>query len=352
MKTEYRSQKTEEVWSRQYTVGSKQKRAGKGQFFTAYCLLLTASSILHTASPADAQVIDKIAARVNGDIILMSEVKGKSFMVLLDMRSRDKDLKDDDIYRVEKEVLNEMVEERLMLQFAKDNNIKVSDDDVKAAIEDIKKQNNFTDEMLEKELNKENITLNDYKERLREQITVSKVINYEVRSKVQVDEKDVKKYYDEHRDELATPEEIRVRHIMFAYSEDMDSQKEEIIKKKAFDILNRIKQGEDFASLASMYSEDASAKNGGDLGYFTKGKMIKVFEDTAFALKKGEVSDVIKTSFGYHILKYEDRREAGFKPLEDVSREIERRIFNEKIKSLKDAWVKKMREKAFIEILY
>src|SRR3990167_6987897 len=164
---------------------------------------------------ADAKVIDKIAARVNGDIILMSEVKGKSFMVLLDMRSRDKDLKDDDIYRVEKEVLNEMVEERLMLQFAEDNNIKVSDEEIKSAIEDIKKQNSFTDEMLEKELNKENITLNDYKERLRAQITVSKVINYEVRSKIQVDEKDVKKYYDEHRDEFATPEEIRVRHIMF-----------------------------------------------------------------------------------------------------------------------------------------
>jgi len=139
---------------------------------------------------------------------------------------------------------------------------------------------------------------------------------------------------------------------MFAYSEDMDSQKEEAIKNKAVDILNRIRQGEDFANLASMYSEDSSAKNGGDLGYFTKGKMIKIFEDTAFALKKDEVSNVIKTPFGFHILKYEDKREAGLKPLENVSREIERRIYNEKIKTLKDAWVKKMREKAFIEILY
>ena len=340
MKIEYKKQKTKD--RSQWSVVSGQR------LMVAVFLFY----LLFTVSDADAKVIDKIAARVNGDIILMSEVKGKSFMVLYDMRSRDKDLKNDDIYRVEKEVLNEMIEEKLMLQFAEDNNIKVSDEEIKLAIEDIKKQNNFTDEMLEKELNKENITLNDYKERLRAQITVSKVINYEVRSKIQVDEKDVKKYYDEHRDEFATPEEIRVRHIMFAYSEDMDSQKKETIKNKAVDILNRIRQGEDFANLASMYSEDSSAKNGGDLGYFTKGKMIKIFEDTAFALKKDEVSNVIKTPFGFHILKYEDKREAGLKPLENVSREIERRIYNEKIKTLKDAWVKKMREKAFIEILY
>jgi peptidyl-prolyl cis-trans isomerase SurA len=297
-------------------------------------------------------VIDKIAARVNEDIILMSEVKGKSFIFLYDMKNKGKEIKDEDIYKVEKEVLNEMVEERLMLQFANDNNIKASDEDIKTAIEDIKKQNNFTDEMLEQELNKENMTLNDYKERLREQITVSRVVNYEVRSKAHVEEAEVRKYYEEHRDEFATPEEIRVRHIMFAYTEDMDSQKEEAIKKKAVDILNRIRQGEDFASLASMYSEDASAKNGGDLGYFTRGKMIKIFEDTAFALKKGEVSDVIKTPFGFHILKCEDIRESAFKPFEEASKEIEKKIFNEKIRTLKDAWVKKMREKAFIEILY
>src|SRR3989337_4410884 len=155
---------------------------------------------------ADAKVIDKIAARVNGDIILMSEVKGKRFMVLYDMRSRDKDLKNDDIYRVEKEVLNEMIEEKLMLQFAEDNNIKVSDEEIKLAIEDIKKQNNFTDEMLEKDLNKDNITLNDYKERLRAQITVSKVINYEVRSKVHVEETEVRNSYEDPQDELKTPQ--------------------------------------------------------------------------------------------------------------------------------------------------
>ncbi|HLA48458.1 MAG: hypothetical protein A2W77_09200 [Nitrospinae bacterium RIFCSPLOWO2_12_39_16] len=340
MKIEYKKQKTKD--RSQWSVVSGQR------LMVAVFLFY----LLFTVSDADAKVIDKIAARVNGDIILMSEVKGKSFMVLYDMRSRDKDLKNDDIYRVEKEVLNEMIEEKLMLQFAEDNNIKVSDEEIKLAIEDIKKQNNFTDEMLEKELNKENITLNDYKERLRAQITVSKVINYEVRSKVHVEETEVRKYYEEHKEEFITPEEIRVRHIMFAYSEDMDSQKEEAIKNKAVDILNRIRQGEDFANLASMYSEDSSAKNGGDLGYFTKGKMIKIFEDTAFALKKDEVSNVIKTPFGFHILKYEDKREAGLKPLENVSREIERRIYNEKIKTLKDAWVKKMREKAFIEILY
>src|SRR3989337_2660106 len=159
MKTEYRRQKAEV---------RNQKSVVSGQWSVVavflFYLLFTVHCSLFTVSDADAQVVDKIAARVNGDIILMSEVKGKSFLILYDMRSRDKDLKNDDIYRVEKEVLNEMIEEKLMLQFAEDNNIKVSDEEIKLAIEDIKKQNNFTDEMLEKDLNKDNITLNDYKE--------------------------------------------------------------------------------------------------------------------------------------------------------------------------------------------
>ena len=308
---------------------------------------------LFTVSPAGAHVIDKIAARVNGDIILMSDLKGRSLQFLAEMKRRNQPVDEDNIHKIEKEILNEMIEERLMLQFASNNNIKILDEDIKTAVEDVKKQNNFTDEMLEKALKNENVTINDYRERLKEQMMISKVINYEVKSNIHIEENEIKKYYEEHRDEFKTQEEVRVRHMVFMYSEEeRDSSKEEVIRKKAADILNKIREGEDFAKLASIYSEDPSAKSGGDLGYFSRGKMIKDFEDAAFILKKGEVSDVIGTPYGFHIIKCEDKKEAGFRPVEEVSGEIEKTIFLEKMKSLKNIWMKKMKEKAFIDVLY
>lgn len=341
MKSEDRGQKTED----------------RGQWSVVsvflFCLLFTIYYSLFTVSPAGAHVLDKIVARVNGDIILMSDLKGRSMQFLSEMKRRNQPVDEDNIHKVEKEILNEMIEERLMLQFANNNNIKILDEDIKTAIEDVKKQNNFTDEMLEKVLKNENVTINDYRERLKEQMMISKVINYEVKSNIHIEENEIKKYYEEHRDEFKTPEEVRVRHMVFMYSEEeRDSSKEEMIRKKAADILNKIREGEDFAKLASIYSEDPSAKSGGDLGYFSRGKMIKDFEDAAFILKKGEVSDVIRTPYGFHIIKCEDKKEAGFRPEEEVSGEIEKSIFLEKMKSLKNIWMKKMKEKAFIDVLY
>ena len=321
--------------------------------FTIHHSPFTIHHSLFTVSPAGAHVIDKIAARVNGDIILMSDLKGRSLQFLAEMKRRNQPVDEDNIHKIEKEILNEMIEERLMLQFASNNNIKILDEDIKTAVEDVKKQNNFTDEMLEKALKNENVTINDYRERLKEQMMISKVINYEVKSNIHIEENEIKKYYEEHRDEFKTQEEVRVRHMVFMYSEEeRDSSKEEVIRKKAADILNKIREGEDFAKLASIYSEDPSAKSGGDLGYFSRGKMIKDFEDAAFILKKGEVSDVIGTPYGFHIIKCEDKKEAGFRPVEEVSGEIEKTIFLEKMKSLKNIWMKKMKEKAFIDVLY
>lgn len=317
-----------------------------------FILLATGHLSLVTVSPADARIIDRIAARVNGDIILLSEVKRKYSQILTDIKNRGEKAEESDIYKMEKETLNIMIEEKLILQFANDNNIKISNDDIIAAIEDVKKRNTFTNEMLEKALESENITLNDYKERLREQMTVSMVINYEITSKIHIGESEVKKYYDEHSDEFIIPEEVRIRHIMLAYNNDADKNSEEVIKRKIGDILNKIRNGEDFSELALIHSEDPSAKNGGDIGYFTRGKMIKVFEDAAFMLKKGEVSEVIRTPFGFHIIKCDDRKESGLKILKDVSGETEKKIFTEKVKSLKDAWFNKIKEKAFIEVLY
>ncbi|KAA0259229.1 peptidylprolyl isomerase [Deferribacter autotrophicus] len=143
-------------------------------------------------------------------------------------------------------------------------------------------------------------------------------------------EEEIEKYYLQHPDEFQQKEEIAAKHILIRVKDWKNKNEVESAKKKISDILAKIKKGEKFEDLAKKYSEDPSAKNGGDLGYFTKGQMIKEFEDATFKLKKGEISDVVKTPVGFHIIKVYD-----YKPEKKLTLDEAKEQIIEKLKTLK-----------------
>jgi peptidyl-prolyl cis-trans isomerase C len=152
------------------------------------------------------------------------------------------------------------------------------------------------------------------------------VYDEEVMNKV-ITEDAVRSYYDAHKDGFTTPEMIRCRHILVTPTEDKDLDNEkkddaktdQEAKAKIERLLAEIKKGADFAQLAREYSEDpASGRNGGDLGFFPKGRMVKPFDEAAFALQVGQVSDVVKTQYGYHIIKLEEKKPAEAQTLDQV----------------------------------
>lgn len=148
---------------------------------------------------------------------------------------------------------------------------------------------------------------------------------------VPISEQEIQKYYNENTNLFREPEQVKARHILLKIAD----KNEEEVKKQAQALYNRIKTGEDFATLAKQYSEDlSSAKNGGDLGFFPKGQMIKEFEDKAFSMQIGEISEPIKTIFGYHIIKVEDKKPAGIKSLFQVQDEIRKKLGSPKAKEL------------------
>jgi peptidyl-prolyl cis-trans isomerase D len=118
------------------------------------------------------------------------------------------------------------------------------------------------------------------------------------------------------------PKQVKARHILFRVDEEAPKEKEEEARKKAETVLEKARKGDDFAELAKEYSEGPSGSRGGDLGYFAEGKMVKPFEEAAFALKNGEISDLVQTKFGLHIIKVEDVKEAGTQPLDEVRDQI------------------------------
>ena len=153
--------------------------------------------------------------------------------------------------------------------------------------------------------------------------------------KVNPTEGEIKFYYDEHKRDFYEEKKVRARHILFKIPPKASKEEQEKIKKKAEEVLKEAKEGKDFAELAKKYSEDpGSARKGGDLGFFTYKTMVKPFSEVAFSLKPGEISDLVKTPFGYHIIKVEEVKDAKTLPLEEVKDKIIKKVKRQRAKDL------------------
>lgn len=266
--------------------------------------IITALLII-TATFVSAIVLDEIVAKVGKDIILRSELeKEKSNL-------KGAGLLKNDIS--DKDILNSMIENKLILKYAEDNDYDVNEDQVKSqAEEQIKKiRAQFkSDEEFTSQLKKETgLSLRELKEfyikSIREQKLKQMVVEKEIKSKVNVTEAEISEYYQENKENFPKrPEMDELGMIVRKIEPGPKTIKKKMIKIEK--IKQELNMGEDFAELAKKYSEGPSATNGGDLGYFEKGMMVKPFEDAAFKLKKGEVSDVVRTRFGFHLIKVED----------------------------------------------
>ncbi len=143
------------------------------------------------------------------------------------------------------------------------------------------------------------------------------------KDQVKISEDQLKDYYEDNLDTFKEKKQVKARHILFMLAENASAEDEEKIRQKATSVLKQVRAGADFAELAKKNTEDPSGKeNGGDLGYFSQGQMVKPFEDAAFKLKKDEISDLVRTAFGYHIIKVEDVKEAETKSLEEARGQI------------------------------
>jgi peptidyl-prolyl cis-trans isomerase C len=176
-------------------------------------------------------------------------------------------------------------------------------------------------------------------------------LKHEIVGKINIPEEDLKKYYEAHKDEFKTPEMVKVRHILVKVDASATEKDKKAAKKKAEGILKRIKAGEDFAKLAAEVSDDPGSKeSGGEIGFFPKGRMVKSFEDAAFALKPGEVSGLVKTQYGYHIIKVEEKKPAGIQPFDEVKESIRQKLVQDQTKSDVLAFIEKAMKDAKVEI--
>ena len=286
-----------------------------------------------------AKVEDRIVAIVNSDLIMLSEVKRE----LAPERERiEKQYRGDELSRrlqmAEAIALTRMIERRLQLQEAKVRNVDVGDQEVKLALKQLIQQGEKLDE-------KDPASMKS----VRDQLTLLKVVDREVRSGVMVADPEMKRYYQEHRDRFALPEEYTLSQI-FLKARTSDDLAD--LKAKAREIMTQLKQGESFEDLALQYSDDPTASRGGRLGLVRQGELLPAIERGVSNLVAGGVSDVIESPIGLHIVRLDDKKPKQFRPYEEVRQEIQALVFQQKGEDMCQAWLADLKNKAYIEIKF
>ena len=236
---------------------------------------------------------------------------------------------------------------RLLEQEAAARNIKATDAEIAAGIEQMKKQAP-NPEAFAKALASRKMTEADLRTEARQRLCVDKLLTTEVEPKAAVTETDIADFYKKNPQFFMQPEAMRASHILLKAD---TPEAKAAAKTKAEDLLRQIKGGADFAALAKQHSNDGSAPNGGDLGFFPRGQMVKPFEEAAFALKAGEISPLVETEFGYHIIKGAEHRDARTVPLAEVSDRIAQALRQQKQQQLAQEYVQSLKTKGKVEIL-
>lgn len=187
-------------------------------------------------------------------------------------------------------------------------------------------------------------------ERVKKKILAQRLVEKEVIELTKASEDQIKKYYEENKDNYKVPEQVNAAHILIRVKEGATPEEDKAARGKIEDLLKKIKEGSDFSVLAKENSDCPSGVKGGELGYFSRGQMVVEFEEEAFKLKVDEVSNVVKTNFGYHIIKILDKKEQRQGEFSEVKGEIEQKLTIEKQKSAFEDYTNELKAKAKITV--
>ena len=252
--------------------------------------------------------------------------------------------------QLRKEAMELLIEQELMVQAAEVKGIEVMPEEIDAALAEVSEPFNNPDEF-KRRLESEGYTEDSYRKQLRRMIAASKYLDGIRAEAIKVSDEELETYYRDNEYRLTLPEQVRVRHILLSWKPLGKPDDRAALHQQMADILKKARAGEDFAELASKYSEDSTAKHGGDVGLFHRGQMLPAFEAAAFSLQPGEVSDIVETAFGVHILRLEERKETHLLPLDEVREQLRGHIRKEKLDKVDEAEKARLREQASIEIL-
>ena len=318
-------------------------------------LLLLCLAVLPKTLRADT-VIEEIIARINNQIVTRTEYLRSKDQLKQEAQQQDPVNANKIVAERDKDILRDLIDQQLLLEKGKDLGI-TADTELIKKLDDMRKEMNLESmEDLDKAAQAQGVSLEDFKQNLRNQIITQQVIGREVGSKMSMSKEEAQKFYDEHKNEMEQPEHIRLSEILVSTEKKGganapdDAQQLATAQAKAEDLLAQIRKGSKFEDIAKKNSDGPTAAHGGDLGDFKRGTLAKELEDKTFAMKPGDVSDVIRTRQGFVILKVVEHHTAGIPPMSEVEPRIQDALYMQKLQPALREYLQKLREDAYIDV--
>ncbi|MGM0825952.1 MAG: peptidylprolyl isomerase [Pseudomonadota bacterium] len=316
----------------------------------ALCMaaVVPVSAQAQTSAPTERQSLDRVVAVVNDGVIMRSELDDRMAQVESQAGSRGESLPSRE--QLESQVLERMIVEEIQLQMARDANVSIDDTELNRQVRSIAESNNMSLEEFADAVEADGMTLASVRDNVRREMLLRQVQQRQVGSRVNISDSEVDRLLSQQADQSgdqAVIPEIRARHILIELTPTRD---EEQARAKAQEVSQRLAQGDDFATVArEMSDDDGSALNGGDLGWLRPGQTVPAFEEAMRELSVNQVSEPVRSQFGYHIIEVLERRQ------QDVTQEAQREevrqaIFQRRANQELETWEQQIRSQAFVDI--
>lgn len=308
------------------------------------CLVLSLG-VLPAAS--EARVVEKIVIVVNGEPLTYSDFRKFARLKL----GRNLELQELTAGQVSKEVLEEFITEQLIREEVKRMGIRVSEEDVDIYVNNVMQRSNLTTADLLAALQREGVDMEQYREQVRSQLERGELIDRNVKKKVHITSEDLERYYKANNGNFATAEKVHLRHILLVLPYGASSEEEQAVLARIMELHKEAVNGTSFAQLARENSEGAGAEDGGDIGWVDRGALLDELGNVAFSLEVGEISQPVRTSLGYHLVKMEEREDSGAVAFEEVSEDIRKQLYEKALQERFATWLKSdLRQKHRVEV--
>ena len=313
--------------------------------------LLIVLALITLVSPtyaAESQSAEQKVALVNGTVIKQAELDSEMGRYLDRLQRTGRFPNDLERKEIKKQVLENLIARELLYQESQKKGIKVDQKEIDSQLTGLKGR--FPSEAeFKNALSRNNLTEADLRFQFERDLAIKKLLDGQIGDKVAVSEKETRAYYDSNLETFKKPEQVRASHILIKVDPGADEAKKAEARTKIESLQTRLKKGEDFGALAKEYSEGPSGPKGGDLGFFGRGQMVKPFEDAAFTMKPGQVSNMVETQFGYHLIMVTDRTPEGTFSYDEVKDRLKQYLEQQKVQAAIAEYVETLKAKAKIE---
>jgi peptidyl-prolyl cis-trans isomerase SurA len=309
-------------------------------------------SAVLTAAVSEGVILDRVVAVVNDDVITLTEVQEEGLQTIRKIVQETLGVERERRLRTtERQILDDLILRKLQLQEAKREKIEATTSEVRSAIEELKRRNGLTsDEELQAAMAGQLLSEEQFRRGIAEQVTLTKLVARQVRAKIAVLDEEARRYYDQHREQFREIPRFKIRHLLVSVSPKPTREEVLQARNRIEEAQALIKLGAKFSTVAKHYSEDRLASSSGEVWTMKHGELAPDMERMALTLPIGQVSGIVMTSAGFHLIQVEERVPGEIIPFDTIKEEVRNVLFNQKAETKFKEWIQTLKAKASVEM--